>query len=77
MPPAYPGSRRGGEMIELRWLIRKVPRERGIDDGIYQPPLPDLVDSQVLQYREWPKGTIAHLYEPTWTDVPTVKAEGK
>ena len=29
-------------MIEHRILERKVKRPRGIDDGMFSPPLPDL-----------------------------------
>ena len=60
-------------MIELRWLILKVPRPRGIDEGFYSPPLPDTIETQTLQYREWPTGCIPGLTEPEWKDVPTVE----
>ena len=60
-------------MIELRWLTRKVPRPRGIDDGIFQPPMQDFIEVRILQYREWPRGTMSSgTLELTWIDVPTV-----
>ena len=59
-------------MIELRWLIKKVPRLRGIDDGMFMPPLPDLVDAPSLQYREWIPGCVPGHTEPDWQDIPVV-----
>ena len=64
-------------MIELRILERKVPRPRGIDDGFYQPPLPDFIYVDVPQYRRG-----SYPYQPPchrewvgtdWTDVPRVR----
>ena len=60
-------------MIELRLLVRKVPRLRGIDDGFFQPPLPDMIEVYVLQYREWFPGCIPGSLEPQWVDVPMVR----
>lgn len=70
-------------MIELRWLARMVDRPRGIDDGIYNPPLPDKLETRVLQYR-YPVhpdsvGLGPDCYSNgmawcNWQDVPTVPA---
>ena len=62
-------------MIEIRILERKVPRPGGIDDGMYQPPLPDFVYVDVLQYRDvierFEDGS-AKTATP-WIDVPRVR----
>lgn len=63
-------------MIELRWLIHKVPRPRGIDDGMMQPPPPDFIFVPMLQYREWSTGTVPGMIEPNWIDIPTVEEGG-
>ena len=64
-------------MIELRWLIKSVPRPRGIDDGFYNPPLADFVSFPVLQYREgydvYSEDLRRNMFEwGDWQDVPTV-----
>ena len=64
-------------MIELRILERNVPRPRGIDDGMFEPKLPDFIYVDVLQYRRG-----SYPYQPPhekewigtdWIDVPRVR----
>ena len=66
-------------MIEHRILERKVKRPRGIDDGMFEPKLPDFIYVDVPQYRrgEYRKiysGTAPPLWVGTdWLDVPRVR----
>ena len=60
-------------MIELRWLVRRVRRPVGIDDGMYSPHLDPMIHVPTLQYRDWPPGCISGNIEPQWVDVPTVR----
>ena len=64
-------------MIEHRILERKVKRPRGIDDGMFNPKLPDFIYVDVPQYR---RGSYPYRspYEDEWVgtdwiDVPRVR----
>ena len=68
-------------MIEHRILERKVKRPRGIDDGMFEPPLPDYIYVDVPQYR---RGEYRKIYSGTapppwvgtdWLDVPRVRGD--
>jgi hypothetical protein len=68
-------------MIELRWLLRMVDRPRGIDDGFHMPPLPDKLETRVLQYRARhfrasPPFNSGFEGWGAWNDVPTVSDDG-
>ena len=75
-------------MIELRILERKIKRPRGIDDGFFEPKLPDYVYVDVPQYRRGHyrvDGRDLSEYEAVsewcqwfgtdWIDVPRVREE--
>lgn len=56
-------------MIELRWLVRRVRRPVGIDDGFYNPRLDPMIDVPTLQYRDRVDADTA----TQWQDAPLVR----